>query len=108
MNVVCGRAAAQIAGTGNIQGTVSDSTGAVMPQAAVTLIDEATRVARKTTSDSAGVYVFPGVPVGKYDLSVSASGFETYQQIGIVLEVGSSIAVNTALRIGTAATRACY
>ena len=102
MILVCGDAAAQIAGTGNIQGTVTDSTGAVVPQANVTLSSEATHVARKTTSDNAGVYVFPGVPVGRYDLTVTAAGFKTYQQVGIVLEVGSSIAVNTPLQIGTA------
>ena len=97
-----GRAAAQIAGTGNIQGTVTDSTGAVVPQASVTLTSEATHVSHKTTSDNAGVYLFPGVPVGRYNLSVTATGFKTYQQVGIVLEVGSSIAVNASLQVGTA------
>src|ERR1700691_4899315 len=64
----------QIAGTGNIQGTVTDTTGAVVPKASVTLTDEATRVARKTTSDNAGVYVLPGVPISTYDVSVTAPG----------------------------------
>ena len=93
---------AQIAGTGNIQGTVTDSTGAFVPKAAVTLTDESTHVARATTSDNAGVYVFPGVPISTYDLSVTAQGFKTYEQKGIVLEVGSSIAVNASLAVGTA------
>jgi hypothetical protein len=93
---------AQIAGTGNIQGTVTDSTGAVVPRASVILTDESTRVARQTTSDSAGVYAFPGVPISTYDLSITAPGFRTYEQKGIVLEVGSSIAINAALAVGTA------
>src|SRR5208282_1418088 len=92
----------QIAGTGNIQGTVTDTTGAVVPQASVTLIDESTRVARKTTSDNAGVYLFPGIPISKFDLTVTAPGFKTYEQKGIVLEVGSSIAINASLSVGTA------
>ena len=92
----------QIAGTGNIQGTVTDSTGAVVPQAAVVLTDESTHVARRTTSDNAGVYVFPGIPISTYDLSVSAPGFSTYEQKRIVLEVGSSIAINAALKVGSA------
>jgi hypothetical protein len=92
----------QIAGTGNIQGTVTDTTGAVVPQASVTLTDESTRVARKTTSDNAGVYVFPGVPISKFDIIVTAPGFKTYEQKGIVLEVGSSIAINASLSVGTA------
>jgi Carboxypeptidase regulatory-like domain len=96
------KGSAQIAGTGNIQGTVTDSTGAVVPKASVILTNEATRVSRQTDSDSAGVYVFPGVPISTYDLSVTAPGFRTYEQKGIVLEVGSSIAVNAALAVGTA------
>ena len=70
----------QIAGTGNIQGTVSDTTGAVIPNASVTLTDEATHVSRTTKTSGAGVYLFPGVPIGTYDLNVSASGFKTYEQ----------------------------
>ena len=85
---------AQIAGTGNIQGTVTDSTGAVVPQASVTLTNVSTLVAHKTTSDNAGVYVFPGVQIGTYNLVITAPGFRTYEQAGIVLEVGSSIAIN--------------
>ena len=53
---------AQIAGTANIQGTVTDSTGAVVSGASVTLTDEATQVKRTTQSDSSGVYLFPGFP----------------------------------------------
>lgn len=96
---------AQIAGTGNIQGTISDATGAVITHASVTLTDESTHVKRSTLSDNAGVYVFPGVPVGTYDLAVVASGFKTYEQIRIVLEVGSSIAINASLSVGTADTK---
>jgi hypothetical protein len=94
---------AQIAGTGNIQGTVADSTGAVIPNADVTLTDEATHVKRTTVTSGAGVYLFPGIPVGTYDLSASATGFKKYVQTRIVLEVGSSIAVNPALTVGSGA-----
>src|SRR5580658_5123833 len=93
---------AQIAGTGNIQGVVTDPTGAVVPQASVILTDESTRVTRKSTTDGAGVYVFPGVPITTYDITVSAPGFKTYEQKRIVLEVGSSISVNAVMSVGTA------
>ena len=85
---------AQIAGTANIQGTVSDPTGAVVAHASVALTNEATQVKRTTVSDASGVYLFPGVPIGTYNLTVAAPGFKTYEQKGIVLEVGSSIAIN--------------
>ena len=96
---------AQIAGTGNIQGTVADSTGAVVPNAPITLTDQSTLVAHRTTSDSAGVYVFPGIPVGKYNLTVMAPGFRTYERTGIVLEVGSNIAINPDLAVGSAQSK---
>ncbi|MGB0053165.1 MAG: carboxypeptidase regulatory-like domain-containing protein, partial [Terracidiphilus sp.] len=92
---------AQIAGTANIQGTVTDTTGAVVSGAGVTLNDEATGVKRTTKSDGSGVYLFPGVPIGTYDVLVTASGFKTYEQKGIVLEVGSSISVNATLAVGS-------
>ncbi len=96
------QADAQIAGAGNIQGTVSDASGAVVSNATVTATEISTQVKHTSKTDRSGVYVFPGLPIGTYDLGVSASGFETYLQTGIVLEVGSSIAVNVSLKIGRA------
>ena len=96
---------AQIAGTGNIQGTISDPTGAVVPNASVILTNVSTLVAHKTTTDSAGVYVFPGVSVGTYTLAITAPGFRAYERTGIVLEVGSSIGINASLEVGSAQTK---
>lgn len=93
---------AQIAGTANLQGTVTDATGAVVGKASVALTDEATQVKRSTVSDDSGVYLFPALPIGTYDLIVTATGFKTYEQKGIALEVGSSISVNVSLTVGTA------
>ena len=90
----------QTAGTGNIQGTIVDPSGAVIPNAAVTVTDTSTQVKHVTQSDKAGVYVFPGLPIGTYDLGVTAKGFASYEQTGIVLEVGSSIAINVNLSVG--------
>jgi hypothetical protein len=92
----------QIAGTGNIQGTVSDASGAVIANASVSATETATQVKHVGKTDKAGVYVFPGLPIGTYNLEVSAGGFETYEQSGIVLEVGSSIDVNVGLKVGRA------
>jgi hypothetical protein len=96
---------AQVAGTGSIQGTVTDTTGAVVPGATITLTDTATGVKRVAQSDGAGVYLFPNIEVGKYDLQVAASTFKTYVQTGIVLEVGSNIAINPGLTVGAADTK---
>src|SRR6202044_3202496 len=93
---------AQIAGTADLQGTVSDSTGAVVANAGVTLTDEATLVKRATHSDGSGIYIFPDIPAGAYDLTVASKGFKTYEQKGVVLEVGSNISINPSLTVGSA------
>jgi hypothetical protein len=92
---------AQVAGTGTIQGTVQDPTGALIPNATVTLTDVATHVKRVAQSDSGGTYTFPNISIGTYDASISAKGFQTYVKSGNVLEVGSNIAINTTLTVGS-------
>ena len=96
---------AQIAGTGAIQGTVADSSGAVIPNATVTLTNRATQVQRVAHADKSGAFLFPNIEVGTYDISATAQGFDTYVQTGIVLEVGSNIAVNPSLAVGKADTK---
>jgi hypothetical protein len=96
----CPTANTQTAGTGSIQGTVADQTGAVLPNASVTITNTATEVQHKTSTGPEGIYSFPNVPVGVYTLDVSAAGFEHYSQAGIDLEVGSSIAINANMTIG--------
>ena len=92
---------AQTAGTGSIQGAVADQTGAVLQNATVTITNTATEVQHKTTSGADGLYSFPNVPIGVYTLDVSAPGFERYSQAGVDLEVGSSIAINVNMTVGT-------
>ena len=92
---------AQEAGTGNIQGTITDPTGSVVPNAALTLTEASTLVQHKTQSDSRGVYAFTNMVPGTYSLDVTAPGFQRYLSTGNVLEVGSSIAINVAMTVGT-------
>jgi len=93
-------ARAQVAGTGTIQGTVSDATGAVIANAAVTLTDPSTQVARSTKSDGSGLYIFPNISIGTYLLQATSAGFETFTESNIVLEVGSNIAINVKMTVG--------
>ena len=92
---------AQVAGTGTIQGTISDSTGALVPNATVTLVEAATKVTRTAKSDSSGAYNFPNIEIGNYSATVAVPGFETYVKTGNVLEVGSNIAINVTLTVGS-------
>ena len=101
-SLIVPHAFAQLAGTGNIQGTVSDPSGAVIPNAQVTLTEQATGVKHQTATSGGGVFSFPNLTVGTYNLSVTGSGFKEYTRTGIVLEVGSNIGVNVTLTIGSA------
>jgi hypothetical protein len=95
-------AVAQIAGTGNIQGTVADPSGAVIPNAQVTVINTATGVKHQAASSSGGVFSFPNLPIGTYNLTVNARGFKAYNRTGIAVDVGSNIGVNVTMAVGTA------
>ena len=92
----------QMAGTGSIQGIVTDNTGAVIQNASVTVINSATQVKHPVKTDDHGLYSVPNLNVGSYTVEVTAPGFATFKQTGITLEVGSSIAVNVHMEVGTA------
>ena len=91
---------AQAAGTGSIQGTVTDSTGAAIPNATVTITEDATQVTRTVHSDASGLYSFPNTTIGTYTVKVEDQGFQTYEKTHVVLEVGSNIAINVPMTVG--------
>ena len=87
--------------TGKIVGVVTDPSGAPIPGATVTAINEGTNEARAVTSDGDGNYSIPILPVGNYSIKVVAKGFETYLQRGIVLQVDQNVTVNPKLTVGS-------
>ncbi len=92
-------ASAQSAGTGGtIFGIISDSTGAVVPNATITVDNPVSHLSRQTTSDSAGHFQFNNLPLNPYHLSVAAAGFAPYSHD---VEVRSTVptAANAALAI---------
>src|SRR5258705_13673851 len=88
--------------TSEITGTVRDSSGAVVPGAQVTLLNEATGITFHQQTTQAGVFDFPSIPVGKYTLSVEVKGFKTFKRTGNTLEVGTVLGVEVNLEIGQA------
>jgi hypothetical protein len=76
-------ARAQSVGGGQIQGLVTDSTGAAVPGATVGAEQTESGMRREVTSDQNGGYIFPNLPVGPYQLSASKTGFNSYRQSGI-------------------------
>ncbi len=86
--------------TGDILGTVQDSTGAVVPGAKVTLTAVDTGIKLEATSDAGGNYLFAQLKPGAYNLSASKEGFQTQTTSNIELQVGQRPRVDIALQIG--------
>ena len=93
---------AQSTSTGTVAGSVTDPTGAVVSGAAVTLTDTATNIARPTTTNATGRYIYVDVNPGIYNIAVSKSGFETTKTDNQEVKVGASLTVNLALQVGGA------
>jgi outer membrane receptor protein involved in Fe transport len=86
--------------TGDIRGIVKDPSGAVIAGARVTatLVSEA--IERTGITDNTGEFTIPTVPVGTYSVRIQAPGFKTYEENGVVVDIGHVAQVNAALVIG--------
>jgi hypothetical protein len=87
--------------TGTILGTVTDSTGALIPGATITLTHAGTGLTRTVVSDAAGEYTAPSLPTGKYTVTSELSGFKTVTQPDVDLGVDQRVRINVRLEIGT-------
>jgi hypothetical protein len=85
---------------GTIVGSVSDSSGAVVVGAEVTVKNVATNVAFQTRSDETGAYLAPSLIAGAYEITVRAPGFRTEIRKDAVLEIGQRLRVDFALQVG--------
>jgi len=74
--------------TATLTGTVEDQSGGVIPAAQVTLTNEETKFATAETTNGAGLYAFPSLTPGSYDIKASAKGFKAKEVTGIVLNAG--------------------
>src|SRR6266851_9108568 len=93
-------AAAQVT-TGTIQGTVSDSTGGVLPGVTVTVKNAGTGATRTTVTDSEGRYQEPQLAIGRYDVQAELQGFQIQVRKGLDLTVGSQLVINFSLGVGS-------
>ena len=94
-------AVAEAATTGSIRGTVTDASGAVINQAQVTAINEATNETRTLTTNMSGGYEFLLLPVGNYTLRVEHANFKSYVLQHIRLDVNQVASFNVSLPVGT-------
>ena len=91
-------AAAQVVG-GTISGTVTDASGAAVPNASVTVHNDETGNERRLTTAGDGRYSAPSIPVGSYTITVIADGFSEQKRHGVSLSMGQSESVNIALDV---------
>jgi len=88
-------------GRGTLTGTVDDANGAAVPGASLRLQEASTGSTYAAISSAQGLYTFPVLPPGTYNLTVTGPGFETYTQKGISVSVGSTATVNVSLKVGS-------
>jgi hypothetical protein len=90
--------------TGAITGTVRDNTGAVVPNAEVTIVGTGQGTTVRTTSNTEGEYLVAALPAGVYNLTVTASGFKQFAAKQIVLRIAQRTRVDAELTLGDVKT----
>src|ERR1041385_5546506 len=84
----------------NLIGTVSDPSGATLPNAKVELTNEATGVKTTTSTDTSGQYRFNNMPIGRYDVTATAAGFTPGTLKGLDLQLNKNTTGNITLQVG--------
>ena len=86
----------------SVGGTVMDPSGAVIPNADVSLRSLATGAVSKIKTTESGLFRFPNLQAGAYELTVSAAGFRDFVQRGISLSINDTVNINVPLEVGQA------
>ena len=91
----------QVASSTTLVGTVTDSSGALVPGASVVAVQDATKVAYKGRTTSAGAYTLPYVAVGAYTITVEAAGFGKAVHTNVLVEVNQTVRTDFVLQVGS-------
>ncbi len=86
--------------TATLLGTVTDNTGAVVPDARVIVTNTATQVQRSLQTNSAGNYTAPDLLIGPYSIRIEQKGFKTYDRTGLVLNSNDTVRIDATMQIG--------
>jgi hypothetical protein len=86
--------------TGEIRGTVRDSSGGVLPGVTVTVLNTQTGLTRTDTTNDTGAYVFPSLPIGSYTISAELQGFRKSERTGFALAADGRITADFSLGVG--------
>jgi hypothetical protein len=90
----------QAVAVAEVSGIVTDPSGSPVPGAQVTMVERETGFTRTMVTNVEGRYAIPNLPVGQYSLEVTAKGFKSYTQAGIILQVANNIELNVPLQLG--------
>jgi len=84
---------------GKITGAVKDQTGSVIPGATVVVTNTQTGVKLTATTDQDGVFTFPVLSVGQYQIDVTSDAFKSYRKTGLVIDIDSAMVVDVTLQV---------
>ncbi len=85
---------------GSISGTIRDPSGAVVPSAKLTVVNDALKSRYSAVSNGQGFYSFPDLPVGRYDLEITAPGFKTQKKTNLLINADAALNVDVKLQLG--------
>ena len=90
---------------GTILGTATDASGAVLPGAKVTVKNVCTGLERTTETSADGSYALPELPIGTYSVTITLSGFQTFETTGVTVDVSGERRVNAVMKPGQVSTK---
>src|ERR1700751_2835335 len=90
--------------SGNLAGTIVDASGAAVPNANVTAMNETTGVKTPTVASGSGEYRLPNLLPGTYDVSATATGFAASETKGVTVPLNQTVTINVTLRVGAVST----
>src|SRR6266851_5082306 len=96
----CASAFAQ-GGTGTLTGTITDPKGLSVPDAKIVILNTDTGIERSLSTTDAGVYTATFLQPGRYQVTISKEGFQTYVRKDLLLQVGQTLSIDVGLTVGT-------
>jgi hypothetical protein len=85
---------------GSVSGVIKDQSGAAIAGAKLSLVNATLKTAFKVTSDAQGYYSFPALPVGHYDLTIEAPGFQAQRKTNLIVDSDAALSVDTSMSVG--------
>jgi hypothetical protein len=86
--------------TGELVGTITDASGAIVPQASIDVREVNTGAVRRGVSNARGDYIVRALPIGKYEVAVESTGFKRLLRPEVVVEVEQSVRADFVLEVG--------